>query len=127
MHHTQFAVQAVLPASDVSSGTALLTFAQTLGGAISISVAQSIFVNPLLQHLAEAVSSLRPGFTWGAGVTNLVGAFPAESRFKVKIAYNDAITDTLFVAAFCAALSILGSCLLEWKSVKGKRFEVSQV
>ncbi|KAF2212721.1 hypothetical protein CERZMDRAFT_40663 [Cercospora zeae-maydis SCOH1-5] len=126
MRHTPFAIQAVLPASDVRSGTALLTFAEALGGAISISVAQNIFVNGLLQYLAEAISPLRPEFAWGAGVANLVNAFPAESRSKVKLAYNDAITDTLFVATVCAVLSILGSGLLEWKSVKGKKFQVSQ-
>jgi hypothetical protein len=39
-------------------------------------------------------------------------------------AYNDALTNSYYVAAALATLSIVGSLAVEWKSVKGKKIEV---
>lgn len=41
------------------------------------------------------------------------------------MAYSDAIMDTFYVATAMAAVSILGAAAFEWKSVKGKKIEMS--
>ncbi len=41
------AVQSVLPSDDIPVGSALIVFAQILGGALSVSIAQNIFLNAL--------------------------------------------------------------------------------
>jgi len=40
------------------------------------------------------------------------------------MAYNDALMQTFLVAAIIAAISIIGSSLMPWGSVKGKKIEV---
>ncbi|KAL9011374.1 MAG: hypothetical protein Q9173_003772 [Seirophora scorigena] len=45
MNQALMAAQTVLPLDDVSIGTALVIFAQTLGGAIFVSAAENIFTN----------------------------------------------------------------------------------
>ncbi|KAI4168061.1 MAG: hypothetical protein LQ343_006694 [Gyalolechia ehrenbergii] len=51
MNQALMAAQTVLPLDDVSIGTALVIFAQALGGAIFVSAAENIFTNNLLMRL----------------------------------------------------------------------------
>lgn len=45
----------VLPDTEIPIGTALINFSQTLGGAVSISVASNIFDNELGRELRRTV------------------------------------------------------------------------
>ncbi len=47
------ATQAVLPAKDMPTGNSLAIFFNSLGGAISISIAQNIFSNTLVKELPK--------------------------------------------------------------------------
>ena len=125
MQQTLIAVQAVLPAADIPIGTATVMFAQTLGGALFISVAQNVFTNKLLTNLQELVPGLDPSIVQNTGATELASVIPAEFQEGVKLAYNGAIMNCFYVAVACAAVSIFGSALFEWKSVKGKKLEMA--
>ncbi|KNG81940.1 MFS toxin efflux pump [Aspergillus nomiae NRRL 13137] len=54
------AIQTVLSPDDMPSATAILMFMQTLGGALSISVAQAIFHTSLLRNLRTEAPALMP-------------------------------------------------------------------
>ena len=49
------AVQTVLEIDDVPTGSAIVVFMQTLGGALFVSVAQNIFTNKLVENVAKYV------------------------------------------------------------------------
>lgn len=118
------AAQTVLPLDDVPIGTTVIIFVQTLGGALFISVAQNIFTNRLIENLIADVPSLNPEIVLHSGATNLRDAVDPASLAGVLRAYNSAITQTFYVSLAMAAFSIIGSALIEWKSVKGKKMEM---
>ncbi|KAL8954074.1 MAG: hypothetical protein Q9222_000131 [Ikaeria aurantiellina] len=123
MQQPLIAVQTVLPLSDVPIGTTIIIFVQTLGGALFISVGQNIFNNRLISNLLANVPSVNPGLILNIGATNLKDNVDPTAIRGVIEAYNSAITQTFYVSVAMAALSIFGSVLIEWKSVKGKKLE----
>jgi ABC-type Fe3+ transport system permease subunit len=43
----------------------------------------------------------------------------------VQEAYNGALVNTFYVAVATSVLSVLGAVCFEWKSVKGKKIEMT--
>lgn len=117
------AAQTVLPLDDVPVGTTIIIFVQTLGGALFIAVGQNIFTNELMKGIIKDVASLDPELVLHIGATNLRKAVEPSLIGGVLTAYNTALTKTFYVSTAIAALSIFGSTLVEWKSVKGKKLE----
>ncbi|TGJ78705.1 hypothetical protein E0Z10_g10059 [Xylaria hypoxylon] len=118
------AVQAVLDIKDVPTGTSLIAFMQTLGGALFVSVGNNVFNNKLVEELAHRLPSVNPQDVINAGSTNLRAALPAEIVPDVILSYNNALVKAFTVAAALIAVSIIGAGFMEWKSVKGKKIEV---
>ena len=112
------AVQAALDTKDVPIGTSAVMLLQTLGGAVFVSIAQSVFSNELAQDIRERLPSLNPAIVLNAGATNLRNTLSKDLLPGVILAYNKALTKTFLVAACMAALSIVGSLFMPWKSVK---------
>ncbi|KAF1987770.1 MFS transporter [Aulographum hederae CBS 113979] len=127
MQQTLIAVQTVLPLPDVPVGTAIMMFAQTLGGALFISVAQNVFSNQLIKNIGSEI----PGFTdvalvINAGATNLQSVMERnypQYLDQVLVAYNNALTQTWYVSVAMSVLSLFGAVFVEWKSVKGKKID----
>ncbi|KAI9800629.1 MAG: hypothetical protein M1833_003287 [Piccolia ochrophora] len=115
------AVQTVLSLEDVPTGTAAVIFAQTLGGALFISVAQNIFQNRLVTGLVRVAPELDPSTILNIGATSIKGVIAEESLPNVIEAYNIALTQTFYVAVAMSCFSLVGSAGVEWKSVKGKK------
>lgn len=125
MQQTIIAVQTVLPKKDVPTGTAIVMFAQTLGGALFVSIADSVENNALISQLEAVVPDLDPSVVIRAGATNIKNVVPAADLSGVIVAYNTAIMHTFYVGLAMAVVSILGAVALEWKSVKGKKIEMA--
>ncbi|RYO92130.1 hypothetical protein DL766_010300 [Monosporascus sp. MC13-8B] len=124
MQQPLMAVQTVLDIRDVPTGTAVVVFLQTLGGALFVSVGQTVFANKLVQKLAVNVPGLNPTIVLNAGAANLQHSVSAEYIPGVILSYNDALTKTFLVAAGLAAATGFGSAAVEWRSVKEKKVEV---
>lgn len=127
MQQPMMVAQTALKAEDVPSGTAIVMFAQTLGGAIFVSVAQNVFQNQLLQNLQTDAPGADAAKLVGAGATMLRNVVSGPILHRVLIAYNEAITQTFYVAVAMGALSLIGPIFVEWLSVKGKKIEVAPV
>ncbi|KAF7717919.1 MFS-type toxin efflux pump [Penicillium ucsense] len=123
MQQPMIVVQTALKPVDVPSGTALVMFSQTLGGAIFISVAQNIFQNQLLHYLQVEASDANAAQLVAGGATMLRQLVSGTLLQQVLHAYNDAITQTFYVAVAMGALSLIGPIFVEWLSVKGKKVE----
>lgn len=125
MQQTLVAVQTALPAEDIPIGTATMMFAQTLGGALFISVGQNVFTNQLIKHLNTVVPDLDVSIVLRTGATELKNAIPAEFLGGVLSAYNLALTNTFYVSVATASLSIVGAAFVQWKSMKGKDIQMA--
>jgi len=119
------AVQTVLDIADVPTGTSLVIFMQTLGGALFVAVSQNVFANKLVEYVAAYVPEIaNPGDILKVGTTSVKDFYSPALLPGVKLAFNDALTQTFTVFTALAAISILGAVAVEWKSVKGKPVEI---
>ncbi|KAL4867783.1 hypothetical protein BDV12DRAFT_186462 [Aspergillus spectabilis] len=116
------AVQTSLKAEDIPQGTAAVMFFQTLGGALFIAVAQSLFQNGLIEGIGKYAPSVEPAKIVEAGATEMRGVLEDLGQLDqlrgVILAFLDGLKDTyrLSLALFCVAFVI--ACFFEWKSVK---------
>ncbi|KAM0427180.1 hypothetical protein ACHAPT_007607 [Fusarium lateritium] len=111
------AAQTVLPRNEVSIGASLMLFAQTLFGAIFVSVGQNVLNGELAKRLAQ-FSNITPQQIEAAGVTGLFKTIPQKYHRAILEAYNGSLSVCFRVALIVACLSILGGLVMEWRSVK---------
>ncbi|KAF4509291.1 hypothetical protein G6O67_005560 [Ophiocordyceps sinensis] len=119
------AVQVVLDIADVPTGTALIIFAQALGGALFVTAGNTVFSNRLVAFLAEYVPHVDPQVVVSAGATGIRGAVAAQDVDGVVHAYNSALSNCFLVSTATASAAIFGAVMVEWKSVKGKNIEMA--
>lgn len=122
------AVQAALPAADIPIGTAIMMFAQTMGGSIFVSVGQTVFQNQLRRNILQVMPADQgaqiASLVSGLGATQIQDVvvvsrtFPKALLAKTVKAYNDALTQTWYVSVAMAALSVVGAVFVEWVSVR---------
>jgi hypothetical protein len=125
MQQTLIAAQAALPKADIPIGTAIMMFAQTLGGALMVSVGQNVFTNQLVKNLASTVPGLDTKIVLQTGATELQHQIPQQFYQGVLVAYNKALTETWYVAVALSVLAALGAAVIQWISVKGKKIETA--
>lgn len=111
------AAQTVLPRDEVSIGASLMLFAQTLFGAIFVSVGQNVLNGELAKRLVR-FSSITPQEIESAGVTGLFKMTPDRYHGAALEAYNSSLSVCFQVALIMACLAILGGLVMEWRSVK---------
>ena len=113
------AAQTVLPLKDVPVGSSLMFFAQLLGAAVFVSVGENVLDNQLVQRLSGL-----PGFNssliTSGGATSLINSLPANLRGAVLTEYNEALRKVFQIGLIVTCLTILGSAMLEWRSVLKK-------
>ncbi|KAL4794976.1 major facilitator superfamily domain-containing protein [Aspergillus venezuelensis] len=116
------AVQTCLPASDIPQGTAAVMFFQTLGGALFIAAAQSLFQNGLIEGVKEYAPSVDPAVIVEAGATEMRAVLgdlgQLDQLGNVTLGFLKGLVDTyrLSLALFCVAFLV--SLGFEWRSVK---------
>jgi hypothetical protein len=89
------AVQAAVPASQVSLGTGLVIFSQFFGGAIFVAFAQTTFTNSLGPALKIFALGVDAEFIINVGATSLRDSVPESELHGVLVAYNQALMHTL--------------------------------
>ncbi|KFY94063.1 hypothetical protein V500_03434 [Pseudogymnoascus sp. VKM F-4518 (FW-2643)] len=125
MQQPLVAVQTVLDISDVPIGTSIIIFAQTLGGALFVSIGQNVFTNKLVEGVATYAPNIDPLIILSTGATSIQSSVAKDVLPGVTLAYSNALTKSFLVAAAMAATTIIGSLAIEWKSVKGKNIEMA--
>jgi hypothetical protein len=118
MQQPLMAVHTVLNISDIPTGTSVLVFLQTLGGAVFVSIAQNVFTNCLISGLTQYAPGFNPKIILNTGATSIRSTIDPKYAAGVTLAYNEALVKTFTVATAMAAISIIGSVTMEWKSVK---------
>lgn len=113
-------VQLHISRSDLAVGTAVVTFFQFFGSSFMLAIAQTLFGNLLRGALGKYVPNLDADTIIRNGATDLAGVVPVGDIGLVKLAYNDAITKTLILAAACSAVSVFTGLGMGWKKVPRK-------
>lgn len=114
------AAQTVLPRNEVSIGASLMLFAQTLFGAIFVSVGQNVLDGQLAKRLA-GISAITPQQIENAGVTGILELIPSQYHDAVLEAYNGSLRVCFQVALAMACIALLGGLGIEWRSVKQQK------
>lgn len=113
------AAQTVLPRDEVSIGVSLMLFAQTLFGAIFVSVGQNVLDQQLgtrvgtISGINVTVEQIEAG-----GITGLFKTIPPQYHKVLLQVYNASLRVVFVVAVVITCLSVLGSLGMEWRSVK---------
>ncbi|RBR21616.1 uncharacterized protein FIESC28_04884 [Fusarium coffeatum] len=118
------AIQATLPKEEVPTGLSITFFAQQLGGAIFVSVGQTILSGRLVERLS-GVPGLASKNLVETGATELKKIVPSEYVPKVAEAYNYAITRIFYVGVALALGQLVCALCVEWRNIKPKKAESS--
>jgi hypothetical protein len=113
------AVQTVLSLEDVPIGTAAVVAAQSFGGAIFVSVGNTILQNQLY---AASNRGEIPGVdiqsVIDAGASDFRSVVSADTLPALLVAYNGALQKVFIATIPLAGLAFISSLFLEFKSVK---------
>ncbi|KAL3421805.1 hypothetical protein PVAG01_05961 [Phlyctema vagabunda] len=119
MQQASMAAQTCLSRKDVSTGISLMFFCQSLGGAIFVCIAESLFTNTLAKDLRSLPGQMLDTQTIStAGATQLRQLVSPELLPEVLVLYNKALHKAFFVALGVGAAAIIPALGMEWKSVK---------
>jgi hypothetical protein len=115
-------VQNVLPIEQVPVATAAIQFFQSLGGAVFIAVAQSLFQTGLISGIEADAPGIDPKVFINAGasqVLQILQQMNAQSATDAVLnAYLQGLRHTYFISVACAAAAFVVSLGLSWKTVK---------
>lgn len=116
------AVQTIHSQEDIPIGSAAVMFFQTLGGALFISVGQSVFQNGLAHHLRSHTNDIEPGVILGAGATGIRQVLSQIGKlYELSVvleAYMAGLINAYRVSLALTCVAFAASLVVEWKSVK---------
>ncbi|MCJ1472480.1 hypothetical protein MMC13_001128 [Lambiella insularis] len=115
------AIQVGLPPEDLSTGNGLMLFSNFLGGALGVSIAQSLFSNVLEQRLGQLGPSVNPHAVLAAGATAIPSAVPAALVDGVREAYAYAISKTFILPAAGASVAFFMTFGVSWVNIKAPK------
>ena len=117
----QNAVQTVLSVEDVPLGTSIMFFAQVFGPAVAIVIAKVLCVNQLSANLRGLASNLNGTTIGNSGLTQIVTTMPPTKAREVKVAIDQSLIQKWYLVVGLACAMMIGSLMIEWRSVKSKR------
>ncbi|KAE9380903.1 MFS general substrate transporter [Stipitochalara longipes BDJ] len=99
--------QALMKPEDISSARAMILFAQTLGGSLAISAAQSAFANTLIRSLAVHSPSVEPMLVVLTGATELRKVFTADEMPGILDAYMEGLKNAFVIGVAMAGMMFI--------------------
>ena len=93
---------------------------QLISGAVSVSLAQSIFTNILIKKLPEYAPTVSPAAVIAVGASGLRDAFPPTELEGILKAYMAGLKASWEASTVLAGLALLAALVPEWRSIKGK-------
>lgn len=118
---SQSAVQTTLPSADVNLGIGVILFGQNFGPAVFIAIAQVIFTNELASNLQDVVPGLTAATIENNGLSDIKNKVPMQNWGEVLAGIDRSVTTTWNLAIALACTTMVGSLLMEWRSVKQKQ------
>ena len=110
------AVQSVVSVQQLAVASALISAFQSLGGAISVSVGNTVLLNELYD---AALPGVDIDAVIAAGATGFRTCVPEEKIPELLSVYNEAFRKVFLIGIVCSGLAFFAALGLEWKSIKG--------
>ena len=98
---------------------ALAIFFNTLGGALSVSIAQNIFSNTLAKQIPKHTTGVDAASVISAGATHVREASPPGQLAGVLLAYNEAVTTALILPIAVGGFAFVCSLFVSPSSFLG--------
>nr|POF06960.1 efflux pump roqt [Quercus suber] len=117
----QSAVQTTLPEGDISTGLAIILFAQGFGPAVFLSAAQTIFTNRLSANLHHLAPDLDVISIENMGLNDLKASLGQNNLEKVILGFSQSLSQMWYLTVGTTCLTMVGSLLMDWRSVKEKK------
>ncbi|KAI5923532.1 major facilitator superfamily domain-containing protein [Camillea tinctor] len=115
-------VQNVVSQELVPQGTACVQFFQSLGGALFIAVAQTVFQNGLIDGVTRNAPQLDPNIFINSGASQIrqvLAAMGQEDAVEIVLtAYMQGLRNTYYISAAGAACAFLVALGLQWKKIE---------
>ena len=111
------AVQTVLAPDDVPLGLSFIFFAQSFGPSLAIVIGELIFQTKLNANL-KSVEGLNLSEVRTDGLRELVNSVPPANAGEVLEAISHSLDGVWYLVVALAGATIIGSSLMEWRSVK---------
>ncbi|KUL90136.1 hypothetical protein ZTR_02026 [Talaromyces verruculosus] len=116
------ATQVVLAPIDQPIGNSLVVFFTSLGGALAVSIANSIFTNALANELRRRISDgALVARIIQAGATGVKATTPSNLLGEVLESYNYAVTRAFILAIAAGGITFIVSLFTEWKQLDIKK------
>lgn len=118
VQQTYTATQTVLSNKDIPIGTAAVVSMQSLGGAIFVSVGNTILQNELFRAgNSGEIPGVNVQQVIDAGASGFRAIIPAGELEPLLIAYNKALQKVFTAAIPLAGLAFVASLFLQWKNI----------
>ncbi|KAL4806613.1 major facilitator superfamily domain-containing protein [Aspergillus unguis] len=117
----QAAIQTTLSTADVNTGIGVILFGQSMGPAVFIAIAQVIFTNKLSSSLENIMPGLSPAYIEEHGLGDLKSGVPVQRVGELLGGIDRSLTRTWYLPVALACVTMVGSLLVEWRSVKQKQ------
>lgn len=122
VQQTYTAVQTVLPNKDIPIGTAAVVSMQSLGGAIFVSVGNTILQNELYRSAREGeLPGINVQLVISVGASGLRSVVPPDALQPLLVAYNHALQKVFTAAIPLAGLAFVSALFLQWKNILADR------
>ncbi|KAI0169965.1 major facilitator superfamily domain-containing protein [Hypoxylon sp. FL1284] len=113
-----YAVQTILPPSDVPVGVVVITLVQNLSASVFVAVGQSILQGELRLRLQSVLPGVDISSLIGSGTGNFISALPPGSRDAALQAYSESLILTLYIPLALSCMSVMGALGSRWHSMK---------
>ncbi|KAL4793126.1 major facilitator superfamily domain-containing protein [Aspergillus venezuelensis] len=117
LQQTLVAAQTILPLPDIPMGVSLIVLAQTLGGTIALSAADTIYTGTLSSSISNRFPEIDREAVLNAGNREIRNLVPAADLNAIMSLCNEAIVKTWYLSIALAAVSIVGVMGMEWRRV----------
>jgi hypothetical protein len=113
------AINNVLPSQDIPTGSSLIVFFQSLGGALGLSIAQNLFATRLEREL-EAIEGVDVTTVISQGASDIKAVVPEQFLMSVLEAYHSAVQSAFILSIVAAGIAFVASFGMEWKKMRGR-------
>lgn len=118
------AVQSALNLDQIAIGSALVSASQSLGGAIFVSVGNTVLLNELYD---AALPGVDMNAVIAAGATGFRTFLPKEQLPVLLNVYNQALRKVFLMGIVLSGLAFFTALGLEWRSVKGGKNDLEAI
>ncbi|MCJ1307349.1 hypothetical protein MMC25_000995 [Agyrium rufum] len=120
MNIPYIAVQSILEKeTDVMVGNAIATFFTLIGGAIAVSIGNTLLLNTLISEVSKYTSTITGQEVLAAGALNLPTLTSSPTvLLGLREAYAKAVSATTISATVAACISILMTFGMQWLNLK---------